>query len=365
MSQTSALWLGETRHNELGFPFVFKFELVAEDAPTIVFIPGKFSLARVFYGGHDGCDPRDFANYWVREAGYNFLAISYPIYGPKGVFNEPHPDMTTQAWGRGSAMLTKKILADNGVYGPVILAAWSMGGKSVQPFASEARKLGLDLSFFAGLAATPPIHGQYKLPPLTETDLDGFGLVAQPEGAPFATRGMERAAKANGRDVIPLEFQNQYLGSTPVQLGAAGLRYEKGRGVYEDTWADIQDNRGFDFSAYPICAPIIPSLQFDPRHGLTDEHAWGLFTTTRLFQLAGPLPKFVAMDPDAFQELKSLVRSVPGNLAREVAGDHFFFIGEKGARATIKSIGEQYGQVKRIKQEFAEITGQPLESIAF
>lgn len=54
MSQKSKLWPGETRYQELGFPFVARFDLVDRHAPTLVLIPGKFALARVFYGGHDG-----------------------------------------------------------------------------------------------------------------------------------------------------------------------------------------------------------------------------------------------------------------------------------------------------------------------
>jgi len=125
------------------------------------------------------------------------------------------------------------------------------------------------------------------------------------------------------------------------------------------------DNRGFEFGVYPICAPVIPTLQFDARHGLTDEHAWGLYTTARLCQLAGPMPKYASMDPEDFAALKTLVRSAPRTLAREVAGDHFFLIGEKGARATIQAIRQQHEQVTILKHRFADLTHQPLSSIAF
>lgn len=235
----------------------------------------------------------------------------------------------------------------------------------MQPFASEARKIGLVLGFFAALAATPPIPGQNPIPPVSKIPLDEFGLFTQPPGAPLLKRGMKIAAEANGREVIPLEFETAYLGATPVQLGGVGLRYSDERGVYEDYLADIQDNMATDFAAYPICAPIIPGLQFDARHGITDEHVWGLYTTTRLFQLAGPKSNFAEMDPYTYQSLMSLARSAPRDLARVVGGDHFFMIGEKGAKATVQAIIEQEAVVKTLKQKFAEIIGKPVAEIAF
>lgn len=127
MAEMNTLWPGEVRHEAMGFPFVSRFDLVDPSAPTIVFIPGKFALARVFYGGHEGHNPRDFVAYWAGGSGYNTLAISYPVYGPKGVFDKAYPNFTTQAWGRGAATITKNVLTENGVSGSVILSAWSMG----------------------------------------------------------------------------------------------------------------------------------------------------------------------------------------------------------------------------------------------
>jgi len=237
MSIEHSLWPGEMRCQAAGFPFVVRFDFLANDAPTLVFITGKYALARVFYGGHDGYNPRDFVSYWARENGYNTLAISYPVYGSKGVFDAPQPDMTTQDWGRGAAQITEDTLEAHQATGPVILAGWSMAGKSVQPFAAHERQIGIDLSFFSALASTPPIHGLHNTRPLSDVPLDAFGQETQPAGAPFLKRGMQIAKEANGREVIPRHFEPDYLGATPLQLNGGGNRYAPERGAYEDTRA--------------------------------------------------------------------------------------------------------------------------------
>ena len=149
------LWDGEEVRMGAGYPFIAKFVAAERDAPLVVFIPGARSLARIAYGGHEGGLDEDFLAYWLNREGYNFLGISYPVLTADGAFDEAHPDMTVRAWGHGSAEITKAVMEERGLTGPVIVAVWSMGGKSVQPFAEAAAELGIDLDFHVALAATP------------------------------------------------------------------------------------------------------------------------------------------------------------------------------------------------------------------
>ena len=151
------LWDGEEVRMGAGYPFIAKFIAAERDAPLVVFIPGARGLARFAYGGHEGGLEEDFLAYWLNREGYNFLGISYPVLTDDGAFDEAHPDMTVRAWGHGSAEVTKAVMEERGLTGPVIVAVWSMGGKSVQPFAEGGRGTGDRPGFpcIAGCNATP------------------------------------------------------------------------------------------------------------------------------------------------------------------------------------------------------------------
>ncbi|MCZ0952302.1 MAG: hypothetical protein OXJ56_06940, partial [Rhodospirillaceae bacterium] len=232
------LWDGEEVRMGAGYPFIAKFIAADRDAPLVVFIPGARSLARIAYGGHEGGLDEDFLAYWLNREGYNFLGISYPVLTDDGAFDEAHPGITVRAWGYGSAEITKAVMEEQGLTGPVIVAVWSMGGKSVQPYAEAAAELGIDLDFHVSLASTPPLPNAGNMNARIAMHESGLGL--RPDGAAAAVSALAANATENGRsEIIPPEILNsQYIGHWPVQLTGTGLRYDgQLHTIYRDHWA--------------------------------------------------------------------------------------------------------------------------------
>ena len=345
------LWPGEEIIESRGFPFIAKFSGTQKGAPLVVFIPGAFSLARIAYGGHEDSHSRDFLAYWANQAGYNFLGISYPLVTPSNTFDKAYPHFTVRDWGYGSAEVTQAIIEKEGLSGKVIVLVWSMAGKSVQPYAEAAAKLGFDLDFHVSLAATPPL-------PTTKT-MTGV-LKMHPSGhrlwnvrAPAAIAGLAVNAKQNGRDVlIPEEvLLTQYLGHPPVQLSGHGIRYDAQlHAHYRDHWADMQDTKFYALN-YPFVAAIIPG-QADPRHAITDSATWGYINTNKIFHdVLGGESQARELTESNFKRLKDLTSNAPQSLAIDVDGNHFFFVGEKGAKQTIKAVKTLEKRVGELKHD--------------
>ena len=213
------LWDGEEVRMGAGFPFIAKFIAADRDAPLVVFIPGARSLARIAYGGHEGGLNEDFLAYWLNREGYNFLGISYPVLTDDGAFDEAHPDMTVRAWGYGSAEVTKAVMEERGLTGPVIVAVWSMGGKSVRAGCSR---------FAASEGKRPSGDHSRRNPELALH-------------RPLA-RAADRDRASDGQ-----------LHSTPLGRHAG----------HQVLRAD-----------YPLVAMIVPG-QDDPRHAVMDRATWG------------------------------------------------------------------------------------------
>ncbi len=347
------LWDGEEMRMGAGYPFISKFLETEKDAPLVVFIPGARSLARIAYGGHEGSLEEDFLAYWLGREGYNFLGISYPVLTDSGAFDEAHPDITVRAWGHGSAEITRAIMQEHGLTGPVIATVWSMAGKSVQPYAEAARRLGIDLDFHVSLAATPPLPNSVNMG--TRVSMHDSGLALRQAGAPAGVSALAANARENGRtEIIPADvFNSSYLGHWPAQLLGGGLRYDgELHTIYRDHWADMQDTK-FYATDYPLVAMIVPGQQ-DPRHALMDRATWGYINSNTLFfGYAGGEANARNLPEERFNRLQELVRDAHSRLAIDIGGNHFFFVGEKGARETAAVIRELERRVHRLKAELA------------
>ena len=349
------LWDGEEVRVGAGYPFISKFVGADRDAPLVVFIPGARSLARIAYGGHEGGLEEDFLAYWLNREGYNFLGISYPVLTDGGAFDEAHPDITVRAWGHGSAEITRAVLEERGLTGPVIVAVWSMGGKSVQPFGEAALELGIELDFHVSLAATPPLPNSVNMNGRIQMHESGLGL--RPDGAAGAVNALAANAKENGREeIIPADILNSdYIGHWPVQLTGTGLRYDgQSHAFYRDHWADMQDTKFYALD-YPLVAMLVPGQQ-DPRHAVTDRATWGYINSNTLFfGYAGGERQSGSLPEDRFNRLTELARDAYTQLAIDIGGNHFFFVGEKGAKETVAAIMELERRVHQLKADLAAI----------
>jgi hypothetical protein len=349
---------GEEIRTGGGYPALVKFIAGEPDEALVVFVPGAQHTARIAYGGHEGARDEDFLAHWLVEEGYNFLGISYPIATENPVMKEAHPEFTARDWGRQAAEITKQFVEERGLSGPIIVIGWSMGGKIVQPVSEAAEEAGLDLDFYLSFAATPPLTGAISMTQEITMAPSGYA-----DRSNLYPGWMEQLAANNadnqGRIVIDEEsYLADYVGDIPINLQGYGLRYRDGEFV-RDHWADIQDYKSYDFAGLPMIAMLMPNAAADGRHALTDEANWGLFLVNKIMHgdIGGSGVDLEAMPEDRWFALIDLVHEAPQRLSVEINGNHFFFVGEAGAREAARAVKTVEHRVHAFRAELADLLG--------
>jgi len=335
-----------------GFPAVTKFIKGDPEKPLFVFIPGAHHSARIAYGGHEGYQEEDFLAHWLSIKKYNFLAISYPIETKSGLFDDNFPEFSIRDWGRQAAEITQQIVKQHALEGSVIVLGWSMAGKIAQPFYEESNRLGINFDFYLSLAATPPIPGiveQNKRVNMAES-----GLADRRENYPKWYRQVVENEAQHGHVIIPeATYHGEYIGNISINQQAYGLRFQPGQEAFvRDYLADIEDTKGMEYGNFPLVAMLIPTSVLDLRHSLTDLSTWGIYNANRLYQdyskrlMASP-PK-----PSQLQHVRSAIYNAQLELSESVSGNHFFFVGQSGARETSQKIEALMNKVNRFKQHW-------------
>lgn len=341
-------------------PVLIKYLPGDPTKPLAVCIPGGGHTARIFYGGHPGGRDRDFLAYWLnKDHQLGFLGLSYPTETAEALMLTPAPGYTVQDWGQQTAKVTSDIIQQHGLAKEVVLLMWSMGGRVLEPFTTSAEKLGVQVTVAVSLAATPGIYG--LRPPVSGIKMSTAGYAYKDGAASVFLHQLELESKLNGIDAIidPVSYSTFYLGTTPVNLTGWGLRYAEDDGhpnFKMDPFGDIQDARVFEWSALPMTAVIQPTHALDFMHALGDKAAWGLVLTKRLMaQFQERSPSWRHHDFERFRKFRDLVDEAPGRLCCRVEGNHFFFVGEEGARNTAKKLITLIRAVEHLQKELIEL----------
>jgi hypothetical protein len=347
---------GEEVRQGGGYPALVKFIAGDPDEALVVFVPGAQHTARIAYGGHEGSRDEDFLAHWLVEEGYNFLGISYPIATENPVMEDAHPEFTARDWGRQAAEIAKQITDEHGLSGQIIVIGWSMGGKIVQPVSEAAAATGLDQDFYLGFAATPPITGAISMDQEIEMAPSGYADRSNLYGGWLEQLAAVNAANG-GRTVIDEQtYRADYVGDIPINLQGYGLRYRDGEFV-RDHWADVEDYKNYDFASMPTIAALMPNDTADARHALTDQANWGMFLVNKIIH--GDIGRsdvdLGELPPDRWFALVDLVRSAPERLTAEVNGNHFFFVGEAGAREAVRALKTLERRVHAFEAQLASI----------
>jgi hypothetical protein len=355
------LYKGEESVTAAGYPAVAYFRKGDPAKPLIVFVPGAHNMARIAYGGHDGSRTEDFLDYWLGQKGYSFLALSYPIDLKIPAFATRHPDFNAQAWGQQVAEIARAKVAENGLGKEIIIAAWSMGGKVVQPSFKAARDAGLSVVTIISLAATPgtprliSYTSRFKMAPSGYADRSNLyaGWLKQ-----LATNDIE-----NGHAAIPEEvFRTEYVGDISVGQQGYGEVYRNGK--FElDHMAQAIDYGAFAFEDYPLVTVLENDDPADARHSLADGANWGLYNANMVVNryIAGNKVKLETISPDRWRALLTLTRSLPERLSLPVRGNHFFFVGQAGAKRTGDAVEEAIQRARSVKDDYAKILGVPVD----
>jgi pimeloyl-ACP methyl ester carboxylesterase len=341
-----------------GYPALVRFVPGEPEQALVVFVPGAHHTARIAYGGHEGSQDEDFLAHWLVEEGYNFLGVSYPIATENPVMKRAHPEFTAQDWGRQTAEIARRIVDEHGLSNRIIVIGWSMGGKIVQPVSEAAEEEGLDLDFYLSFAATPPLTGAITMN--ADIAMADSGYADRSDlYAGWLGQLADNNADNGGRTIIDERtYLADYVGDMSINLQGYGLRYRDGEFV-RDHWADVEDFKSYDFASLPTIAMIMPNEVADGRHALTDQANWGLFLTNKIMHgdIGGSEVDLDALPEERWFALIDLVRAAPERLGVESNGNHFFFVGEAGARETARAVRTLEHRVHAFEAELEDLIG--------
>jgi hypothetical protein len=83
-------------------------------------------------------------------------------------------------------------------------------------------------------------------------------------------------------------------------------------------------------------------------HALTDDALWGALNVLRI---AHRIERDRNIDARRWASLRGLLAEVPRRLTRHIPGAHFFFLGEAGAKATVRHVLDLTREVSAIEAE--------------
>lgn len=354
------LYTGEEAVTAAGFPAVAYFRKGDPAKPLVVFSPGAHHMARIAYGGHPGARREDFLDYWLAQQGYSFLAVSYPIDTP--AFAEKRPEFTARDWGKQLIEIARAKIRQNGLSDKLVVALWSMGGKAVQPSYAAARDAGLDVETTISFAATPGIPGLISY--TTRIDMAPSGYASRTALYAGWLKQLADNAKDNGgRAIIPEEiFRTEYVGDMSVNLQGYGEVYREGK--FElDHMAQATDYGAFNFDAYPLVTVFEDEDVADARHALADRANWTIYNVNTVVNryIAGNKINLGELGDERWKKLVALTRDLDDRLSIAVGGNHFFFVGERGAKRTAAAIDESIARTRAVKAELEQILKVPLD----
>ncbi|KAJ5316581.1 hypothetical protein PENANT_c019G02591 [Penicillium antarcticum] len=375
MATRCNLYHGEQSSVVAGHPVVYKF-IPGRDLsqPLVVFVPGMAHNGRISYG-HPGSHSKDFLAHWFNHYGYSFLAISYPLDAELPVMPATSPHFTIPEWGTQTAVVISQVVKENSIGGKIIILGWSMAGKLLRPVTEELRNLELDANLFVSLAATPALPG--LLPSVARHQLDQTvsGYSKRPYANAIFRRHLDEQEKINGLNgsrfiIDPTIYERDYLGATPVGLTACGYEFDMNSGTFveeRNPWQLLEDSQAHVFWSLPSMAAIVPTSGLDFRHGITDKATWSyliiqhtmaeLSRNTRVrryLQAAEESSEAsLAVDRSRFQDLQKVVSDISELLTTEIMGNHFFFVGEFGAKKTVDTVIEFQQKLDSVKQSLA------------
>ena len=362
-SAPKPLYPGERIMQGAGYPALTRFIKGDPTKALIVFIPGAGHTARIAYGGHAGGREEDFLAHWLVAQGYSFLGISYPIATKHPVDKEAYPDFTIRSWGKQAAAIAKATVDDNKLSKRIILVVWSNAGRSPQSFNEAAVNLGLEVDFCTSFSATPPSAAVTTMPP------ESPSFLMKTQKAKNGYMGLSRryddwydqvrSNSSEDREIIPKEiYRSDYVGDMPVNLIGLGMKYQDG-GFVASGLTFIEDSKAYDLSGFPLMTTIVTDNAVDSRHALTDQALWASFLIGKVYvdYIEKTKVDVAAMPNEKWQAVLRVIRTAPRQLSVGTSGNHFFFVGEPGARRTAQSIMMLEERVHAFRAELGGLLG--------
>lgn len=354
IESTPKLYAGEQLNEAAGFPTLYNYFPADPQKPLVVFIPGGGHNARVAYGGHEGYQEKDFLVHWLNSHGHGLLAISYPIESEPEIIPATAPHFRIRDWGKQAAEVTHRIIEQHGLSKQVVLVGWSMGGRIVIPYSAHAHSLGIEVALFVSFAATPGIHGSRSPPPgVTNT---AAGYATAPNLYKLFARQVQDQNEQwnNGKIIVPEDvYLREYCGYTPVSLTGWNYRHDtENRQFVADYWTSTEDAIVDQAEHWPMIATLGGTSPLDARHVITDQATWSFVLTRKLMHEIETHDMTKIVERGNWNKLVEMVHSLPSEISYLIPGNHFFFMGEPGARKTAEVIVEHLEKANKFKQEF-------------
>ena len=350
----AALYPGEQIIDAAGFPSLVKFIKGDPRKPLVVFVPGTSFLARIAYGFPAGNDA-DFLAHWIVQRGYSFLGTSYPLANP--VYDRVYPYFGVSDWGNQVVASAQHMIAAAGLEKTIIVIGWSMGGKPVETISRAAQKAGLDLRLFVALDALPP--GPNLFPGnAAQFALAADGMVDQRDTLlPWFLVMIAKENAINGHIIIPPDVLiSEFIGNPPLDVQGENARFSDGTIVSESASAAL-DAGTSDYDQYPPIALIVSDGIADYPNVLLSRSNWALFVGQQLYRtLIYPYRgRLKQLKPEQWQSLQRLFDTAIDHLTVKVAGTHFLFVGEKGARETAAAVEDLITRSDDLRNEILKI----------
>lgn len=350
----SPMYPGERIVEAAGFPALVKFEAGAPGTPLVVFITGGGVLARVAYGHPEG-KPTDFLGHWLKQEGLPFLALSYPMGNP--VFARAYPDFSMSDWGEQSAEIIAEYVKANNLPSRVVVLGWSMAGRVAWPIATSLRKRGIAIELFVAMAAATALPNLLPALAHVKPQLSGLAGVAGAYTDALVLYLNQQNAEAGHSVIDPAIFPSQFMGDYPIRLAASALTFEKGAFV-SDPLGDQNGTGAWQYSSFPALALMTHEAWADARHALMDRATWGFYISqhlseTHVFQR---VKDFSKLPTGQWNRINDLIHGAPTRLTTVMPGNHMFFVGEPGAKATVAALKELRSRAAALSAELEAAT---------
>ncbi|CAJ2505589.1 Uu.00g129830.m01.CDS01 [Anthostomella pinea] len=351
------LYPGEGLIHIADAPCIYRFFPADKKKPLIVLIPGGAHNARIFYGGHRGYDSDDFLASWLVKDGFGVLGISYPLQSEPELMPPVAPAFRIHQWGKQAAEVTKAVVDANSLCGDIVLVCWSMGGRLLVPYCKLARGLGLNVKLFVSLAATPGLAGIRPVPPGLRSTPSGYATFPAMLGL-FTAQIREQQQLNHDKCITPEGvYRSEYFGHTPVSLLGWGYRFDGMSEFADDGGDSVRDAEAHNVGSLPWISSLTPTSQLDARHVLSDKATWAFLMTQRLTLDFEKKARSIPTDSFRWMNIRLFVESAPGTLSAPVTGNHYFFLGKSGAKATAKGIARHLSTATALESRWCELLG--------
>jgi hypothetical protein len=335
------------------FPSLLSFFKGDPVKTLVIFFPGGFHLGRISYG-HPGCNEMDFLAYWLVKKGYSFLATSYPIDHP--VYSDVYPEFALSDWGEMAAGIVNQFISENGLRRDVICINWSASGQVVRPFNVACKSLGINILFDLVIEASPPFlipsvynsgmkKNKNNMVNLKDKIRSGFWKL------------LEEQNKINEKEIISeKEYVDYYIGHMPVALMGVNKFLKNGEFVV-DIERSFEDNNFFAFDEYPLIINITGDSNLAPEHPIVDKTTWAFLMTRKIYHdyFVQSQKSGTKMTGQDFKDFVRYVDKLPDRLSKVVSGNHFLFVGKKGARSVANHLEKFDLEVEKIKADISGI----------